>query len=290
MTYLIISNDTTILEKIHNFFPNFYNEEHNFRIYSYEKNKFYVPKIPIDNFDKFNYYKKIYQIKNIIFSKIIFLTKNELSFDIKIYLNNLSRKLVKEQSDIMVFVLPNFVNSKETNEIGFKMIFPKAFWNFYTSNIIFINDDDIDFFEPFYFINYLDNIKIKNILKKYNIVNNLQNKNKLSEKIKLSEKNIDNNYLTTNNILNKELSDDKKANINQIEIIDEEKKTLTINDNDNNNYNNNNSQERISNECNKIIVDDNRNSNQISVNSNIYPESDSEYPDSIELKIIKQNI
>lgn len=215
MTYLIISNDTVILEKIHNFFPNFYTEENNFKIYTYEKNKFYVPNIPKSNYDKFLFYKKIYQIKNIVFSKIIFLSSIELDFNVKIFLNNLSRKIVKEQSDIIVFSAINFIlhqDKNQINNIGYKMLFPKAYWNYSSSNVLYVVDKKVNLFEPFYFINYIDNFKIKNILKKLNVSNpfcyeNVDKniKNKLSSNYEKTNDldNIDNNNIDNNNKFNK---------------------------------------------------------------------------------------
>ena len=211
MSYLIISNDTIILEKIHNFFPNFYTEENNFKIYAHEKNKFYVPSIPKSNYDKFYFYNKIYQIKNIIFEKIIFLTSIELDFNIKIFLNNLSRKIVKEQSDIIVFSANNFIlhqDKNQTNNIEYKMLFPKAYWNYLSSNILYVVDKKVNVFEPFYFINYIDNFKIKIILKKLNMSNSFsyEHRDKKNKSFSNYEKsndfdNIDNidNIDNTNN-------------------------------------------------------------------------------------------
>ena len=141
--------------------------------HKHEKNKFYVPKLPKTNYDSFMFYRNISKITNIKFSKIIFITGSQISSNLKIYLNNLSLYLVSSQSDITVFMLDKFISV--CDEIKYHMIFPCGFWNCKKSNIVYVLDSEITTFEPFYFINYIDNLKIKNIFQKLDIEEKQEN-------------------------------------------------------------------------------------------------------------------
>lgn len=232
MVYLFISNNIETLKIIHNFFPNYYTEDGYFNVYEYENEKFYVPQIPQTHTNGYWFFTAISKIKKIIFTKIILLTNNVDTIDLKIYLNNISRKLVKNQNDILVFILPNFVNY--IDNMIYEMFFPKAFWNLTNSDTTYIVDNDFGLqdkpnkFEPYYFINYIDNLKLSNFYLKMvnsNKSSELYKSIKYSSKIPIISQDTQPLNLLPEPNLN-QMGDDE--NIGQFEMVTISKKSENI--------------------------------------------------------------
>lgn len=234
MVYLLVSNNFDTLETIHNYFPNYYTEDGYFKVYDYENEKFYVPQIPKNEIEKYNFFSNIQNLKNILFSKIIFLVNSIETYDLKIYLNNLSRKLVKNQNDVQVFILPNFI-SKQNNLI-YKMFCCSAYWNYKNSDVTYIVDyeinNDVTIFEPFYFIYYIENFKLKKILKNINTNNRYTMSKSLTNinEQKLSIKDKQNDNLVIEKIYEKT---NEKTNEKIIEKKFEENDLVTVDLDDN---------------------------------------------------------
>jgi len=161
--YLFLSYSKNILSKFVDLIQDYYTDNKDFITYDYNGNTIHINKFSDNQIEMTRIFNNILRLCK--FDKIFILVGNIILPHFTLYIDMLSKNLVKSESDVIVFKIKSIESNFKYkinffDELYFSFLTCKSYYS-KTNKTIFFNIQSIDDlnYKPDYFINYLTNKK-----------------------------------------------------------------------------------------------------------------------------------